>query len=110
MARLMVLPGMFAKVDTEFATALAAMALVPKVEVRLLTQSLPIWNMPFSSPVGMPMPKMRRIVSLCGRSSCQECTRSGLEMLWFCSISQTAAIMRPNSVASAAPMTPILKP
>ena len=110
MARLMVLPGMFAKVDTEFATALAAMALVPKVEVRLLTQSLPIWNIPFSSPEGMPMPKMRKIVSLWGRSSCQDCTRSGLDRLWFCTISQTAAITRPSSVASAAPITPIRKP
>ena len=42
MARLIVLPGMFASVETEFATALAAMAEVPKVDVRLLTHSLPI--------------------------------------------------------------------
>ena len=42
------LAGMFKKVVVVFATALAAMAAVPRVEVRLETDSLPIWNMPFS--------------------------------------------------------------
>lgn len=40
------------------ATALAAMAVVPKVAIKLDTSTLPIWNMPFSKPLGTPMPRM----------------------------------------------------
>ena len=109
-ARFIVAPGMFAIVLTEFATALAAMAAVPKVEVRLLTQSLPIWNIPFSKPEGMPMDKICKIGFLRGRRSAKLATRSGLCMFWFCHKIHTAANTRPNSVANAAPMTPMRKP
>ena len=71
-ARLIVLPGMFASVETEFATALAAMAEVPKVDVRLLTHSLPIWNMPFSRPDGMPMDKICMMGLRRGRRSAKQ--------------------------------------
>ena len=109
-ARLIVLPGMFASVETEFATALAAMAEVPKVDVRLLTHSLPIWNMPFSRPDGMPMDKICIMGLRRGRRSAKRCTRRGLCRSWFCHRMNTAANTRPISVASAAPITPMPKP
>ena len=109
-ARLIVAPGMFASVETEFATALAAMAEVPRVDVRLLTQSLPIWNIPFSSPEGIPMDSTFMIGSRRGRRSAKCWTRSGLCIFWFCHRMNTAANTRPISVASAAPITPMRKP
>ena len=55
------LAGTFRKVVMLPATALAAMAEVPRVDVRLETDNLPIWNMPFSMPAGMPTRRMRRM-------------------------------------------------
>ena len=110
MARLMVLPGMLARPEMELATALAAMAEVPSVEVRLLTQSLPIWNMPFSSPEGMPMPRMRRIICRSGFISARLAMCSGFSTCCCCQNTQMAAKMRPASVARAAPSTPIRNP
>ena len=110
MARLIVLPGMFASVESVLATALAAMAEVPSVEVRLLTQSLPIWNMPFSRPDGMPMERICMMGARRGRRSARLWTRSGLQSFWFCHRINTAAKTRPIRVASAAPMTPMPKP
>ena len=110
MARFIVAPGTLAAVQTLLATALAAMAAVPRVEVRLLTHSLPIWNMPFSKPDGTPMANTFMIGSLRGRRSAKPATRSGLWMFWFCHKIHTAANTRPISVASAAPTTPMPKP
>ena len=86
------------------------MAEVPSVEVRLLTQSLPIWNMPFSRPDGMPMERICMMGARRGRRSARLWTRSGLQNFWFCHRINTAAKTRPISVASAAPMTPMPKP
>ena len=86
------------------------MAEVPSVEVRLLTQSLPIWNIPFSRPEGMPRERICRMGWLRGFRSASSCTRRGLLRFWFCHRIKTAANTRPISVASAAPMTPMPKP
>ena len=101
---------MFAMVDTLPATALAAMAAVPRVEVSELTQSLPIWNMPFSSPEGTPMARMRPTSSRRGSRSAGSDTRSGFSICCCWTSTHTAATTRPNSVASAAPSTPRPKP
>ena len=104
------LAGMFKKVVVVFATALAAMAAVPRVEVRLDTDSLPIWNMPFSMPAGMPTRKICRMSRPCGASACKPSTRSG--QAGRCSRYSTAkqAMARDTRLASAAPMTPMRKP
>ena len=104
------LAGMFKKVVVVFATALAAMAAVPNVEVRLETDSLPIWNMPFSMPAGMPTRRICRMSRALGASARRPSTRSGQS--GFCSRYSTAkqAMARDTRLASAAPMTPILKP
>ena len=70
------LAGMFRKVVMLPATALAAMAAVPRVDVRLETDSLPIWNMPFSIPAGMPTRRMRRMRERSGLRSARRSMRS----------------------------------
>ena len=70
------LAGMFSRVVVLLATALAAMAAVPRVLVRLDTDSLPIWNIPFSMALGMPMTRMRRISLRSGRKFWTLSTRS----------------------------------
>ncbi len=77
------LAGIFKKVVVVFATALAAMAAVPRVLVRLETDSLPIWNMPFSMPAGMPTRRMRRISAPSGFRERRFSMRRGLA--GFCS-------------------------
>ena len=92
------------------ATALAAMAAVPRVLVRLATDSLPIWNIPFSMPAGMPTRRMRRISFTSGRRSARRSTRSA--QAGFCSSTITVMqeIIRDTRLAKAAPMTPMPKP
>ena len=104
------LAGMFRKVVVVFATALAAMAAVPRVEVRLETDSLPIWNMPFSMPAGMPTRRICRMSRPCGASARTLSRRSGQS--GRCSRYSTAmqATARETKLASAAPITPIPKP
>ena len=106
----MVLPGMLAMPLMVLATALAAMAEVPRVEVKLLTHSLPIWNMPFSKPEGMPMPRMRRIRSPSGFISAIWRMQSGFSICCCCQNTHAAANTRPSRVASAAPSTPMPSP
>ena len=48
MARLMALPGMTPMPSRLFATALAAICTVPKVEIMLTTRMRPAWNRLFS--------------------------------------------------------------
>ena len=104
------LAGMFKKVVVVLATALAAMAAVPRVEVRLETDSLPIWNMPFSIPAGMPTRRICWMSRAFGARACRPSTRSG--QAGRCSRYSTAtqAMARDTRLASAAPITPILKP
>jgi len=104
------LAGMFKKVVVVLATALAAMAAVPSVEVRLDTDSLPIWNMPFSMPAGMPTRRMRRMRPPSGARARRPSTRRG--QAGFCSrySTTTQATARDTRLASAAPMTPMPKP
>ena len=58
----MAAPGMMARLVRELAMALAAMEAVPKVATRPCTINLPTWNMPFSSPLGMPRRRMLRTI------------------------------------------------
>ena len=104
------LAGMFRKVVVVLATALAAMAAVPRVEVRLETDSLPIWNIPFSMPAGMPTRRMRRISPPFGAIARRLSTRRAQS--GFCSRYSTTAqaMARDTRLASAAPMTPMPKP
>ena len=69
---------MFAALQTVLQTALAAIAAVPSVLVRWVTSSLPMWNMPFSMPDGMPMARMRRMKPISGCSAAALRMRSGL--------------------------------
>ena len=80
------------------------------MEVRLETDSLPIWNMPFSMPAGMPTRKICRISRPCGASARTLSSRSG--QAGRCSRYSTAmqATARDTRLASAAPMTPMPKP
>ena len=55
------MPGSVHTLAMLLTTALAAMAAVPRLAIRFMTTSLPIWNMPFSSPLGTPIFKMRPI-------------------------------------------------
>ena len=91
------------------AAALAAMAAVPRVLVRLATDSLPIWNIPFSMPAGMPTRRMRRMSFTSGRVS-RRSTRSA--QAGFCSSTITVMqeMIRDTRLAKAAPMTPMPKP
>ena len=59
MARPMALPGMTPMPSRLFATALAAICTVPKVEIMLTTRMRPASNRLFSNADGMPMPRMR---------------------------------------------------
>ena len=69
---------MFAMLESELATALAAIDAVPSVLTRLLRISLPKWNMPFSRPLGTPMARIRRMYAPSGFSSVREPMRIGL--------------------------------
>ena len=104
------LAGMFRKVLVVLATALAAMAAVPRVLVRLATDSLPIWNIPFSMPAGMPTRRMRRISPPSGRRADSPVMRSIQPGFWSRKRTAQQATARETRLASAAPMTPILKP
>jgi len=55
----MACPGMQPTPSRLFATALAAICTVPKVEIMLTTRMRPAWNRLFSKADGMPMPRMR---------------------------------------------------
>ena len=55
----MACPGMQPIPSRLFATALAAICTVPKVEIMLTTRMRPAWNRLFSKADGMPMPRMR---------------------------------------------------
>ena len=55
----MACPGMQPMPSRLFATALAAICTVPKVEIMLTTRMRPAWNKLFSKADGMPMPRMR---------------------------------------------------
>ena len=55
----MACPGMQPMPSRLFATALAAICTVPKVEIMLTTRMRPAWNRLFSKADGMPMPRMR---------------------------------------------------
>ena len=59
MAKPMACPGMQPMPSRLFATALAAICTVPKVEIMLTTRMRPAWNKLFSKADGMPMPRMR---------------------------------------------------
>ena len=104
------LAGMFKKVEAVLATALAAMAAVPRVEVRLDTDSLPIWNMPFSMPAGMPTRRMRRIRLPLGARAFRPSTRRAQP--GRCSSHSTTRqdTARDTRLARAAPSTPMPKP
>ena len=104
-ARLMALPGMLIMELRVLQTAEAAMEAVPRVLIRWLTSSLPIWNMPFSMPAGIPMARIRWAMEKLGFKSAREAIRSGLS--WRCSwaVTQMAARIRPVKVAIAAPRT-----
>ena len=57
---------MYCREVTERAAALAAIWAVPKVAMRLWVITRPSWNMLFSSPLGMPMLQMLRMVGKWG--------------------------------------------
>ena len=109
-ARLIAEPGRFENAPTLLQMALAVMAVVPNDVTSPATSSLPIWNVPFSMPEGMPTlrmllrmpPSMRtrhtsaRFTGLCGSSSSR--------------ITMTAAAARLARLAMAAPATPISSP
>ena len=99
--------GTFRKLEMLPATAFAAMAAVPSVLVRLETDSLPIWNMPFSMPAGMPTFRMRLMRSRSGFRSVSWSMRSAQS--GFCSrnITVKQAIIRLTRLAVAAPITPM---
>ena len=50
----MAIPGSTWKLVNTVPTALAAMALVPKVVITLTTTTFPSWNRPFSTLKGIP--------------------------------------------------------
>lgn len=54
MARPMAVPGIWGKADRLMPMALAVVAVSPKVATSPWVISRPIWNMPFSKPVGTP--------------------------------------------------------
>ena len=56
-----------------FITALAVMAVVASVETRLATSSLPMLKAALSSPLGMPIRKIRPNISRWNRRSPKEC-------------------------------------
>ncbi len=99
-------PGTFMKEQTLLVMALAAMATVPKVAVRLCTKSLPMLNVLFSMPLGIPTRRMRLIISGC---------HSKWKSLLMCIVRRllqvsTSMIVAPTSldasVAAAAPAAP----
>ena len=57
------IPLMFSKM---MAMACAAMAVVPRVDTEDWMASLPNWNMLFSIPDGIPMARIRAIISKSG--------------------------------------------
>ena len=104
------IPGILANPATLFATAFAAIAAVPNVAVRLDTRSFPIWNIPFSTPLGMPIFKIFPITSRCGFIQPGVAIHSGLSFRESSTTMTSADTIRAVSVASAAPSTPILSP
>ena len=104
-ARLMALPGMLIMELRVLQTAEAAMEAVPRVLIRWLTSSLPIWNMPFSMPAGIPMARIRWAMERLGFKSAREAIRSGLSRRCSWAVTQMAARIRPIKVAIAAPRT-----
>ena len=106
----MAVPGTFTTPAMLLAMALAATAEVPKVAIRFSTTSLPAWNMPFSSPLGMPTNRMRLIMSPRNSRWNTPSTRTAL-LLWFSmTIMMMAAAMREASVPMPAPAAPMPKP
>ena len=106
----MALPGTLTTPATELAMALAAVAEVPRGVTRPSTSSLPIWNMPFSRPLGMPM---RRIFfTSCFRNSKR--SRRSMWMRWPCwqmsQVMSTAPASREKRVPKPAPATPMPTP
>ena len=94
--------------------AWAAMAAVPRVETLDWMASLPNWNMPFSTPEGMPMRRMFRISLPSGLTHRKLPMRMppvlagrGLRRK---NRTDKAAAMRDSRVEIAAPATPRPKP
>ena len=104
------IPGILANPAILFATAFAAIAAVPNVAVRLDTRSLPIWNIPFSIPLGIPIFKIFPITSFCGRIQPGVAMQSGLSFFDNNTTMTSADTILAISVASAAPITPIPAP
>ena len=61
--------GMLVKYSNVLITACAAICEVGSVAMVLWITNLPNWNMPFSTPVGIPIRKMVRISRKSGRIS-----------------------------------------
>ena len=101
------LPGILANIVTELATELAAMAAVPNVETRLETESLPIWNMPFSNPLGRPIDRIFLMIEGDGRKSLQVFILIADSALNISPIIIMADMIREIRVAKATPATPI---
>lgn len=102
------LPGILANIVTELATELAAMAAVPNVDTRLETESFPIWNMPFSNPLGRPIERIFLIIEGHGRKSLPDFILIADSALNIRAIIIIADIILDIRVAKATPATPIL--
>ena len=103
-------PGTLTTLATELAMALAAVAAVPKEVIRLRTSSLPIWNMPFSRPLGMLIPRMRFTVSQWNSKWSTPSMWTGWAGLRIMAMKMTAATTREARVPMPAPAAPMSKP
>ena len=103
-------PGMLDIEPTLLQMALAAIADVPKVVMSPATSSLPIWNMPFSSPFGTPTRRMLLRMPPFHSGWNRRSRKMGLSRLRSSIIIIRPATVRDASVAVAAPATPQFRP
>ena len=90
--------------------ALAAMMETPNMLTMPATMSLPIWNMLFSNPLGMPWLKMRRIMGPSGSGRIGWMRWMGAERLSSSHTMMPAPSMRASSDAVPAPATSMFRP
>ncbi len=91
-------------------TALAVIAAVPKEEIKLKSRTLPNWNIPFSSPLGIPTKEIF-LIMFHSKRWCRVLFRcSSSVVLKSRAMITTAEVIRAIRAATPTPLVPQFRP